>query len=411
MSYQETLQWMFSKLPMYQRKGAAAYRPGLDAMLALDSYLGLPHKSFKCIHVAGTNGKGSTSHMLASVLQQAGYKVGLYTSPHLLDFRERIKVNGSMIPEQNVVDFVSIHKSYFKAKHLSFFEMTVGMAFSYFKQERVDYAVIEVGLGGRLDATNIITPILSLITNIGLDHTQFLGTTRSKIAREKAGIIKNGVPVVVGEKDAETEDIFNEIAIEKKSPLLFAETISSKYLTDLKGSYQQLNVQTLLGALNFLHLKNLTPGIIQKGLLNVVLNTQLSGRWQVLNTSPKIIADVGHNKEGLLFLSKQLQEESFKKLHIIMGFVKGREISPLVSLFPENASYYLSCPNLERGLPVKELKNNLISEKRSIQFFESLSVAYEATIKAASGKDLIFICGGSTFVVAEILSYLNKSKF
>ena len=410
MSYQETLQWMFSKLPMYQRKGAAAYRPGLGAMLALDSYLGLPHKSFKCIHVAGTNGKGSTSHMLASVLQQAGYKVGLYTSPHLLDFRERIKVNGSMIPEQNVVDFVSIHKSYFKAKHLSFFEMTVGMAFSYFKQERVDYAVIEVGLGGRLDATNIITPILSLITNIGLDHTQFLGTTRSKIAREKAGIIKNGVPVVVGEKDAETEDIFNEIAIEKKSPLLFAETISSKYLTDLKGSYQQLNVQTLLGALDFLHLKNLTPGIIQKGLLNVVLNTQLSGRWQVLNTSPKIIADVGHNKEGLLFLSKQLQEESFKKLHIIMGFVKGREISPLLSLFPENASYYLSCPNLERGLPVKELKNNLISEKRSIQFFESLSVAYEATIKAASGKDLIFICG-STFVVAEILSYLNKSKF
>ena len=390
MSYQETLQWMFSKLPMYQRKGAAAYRPGLDAMLALDSYLGLPHKSFKCIHVAGTNGKGSTSHMLASVLQQAGYKVGLYTSPHLLDFRERIKVNGSMIPEQNVVDFVSIHKSYFKAKQLSFFEMTVGMAFSYFKQERVDYAIIEVGLGGRLDATNIITPILSLITNIGLDHTQFLGTTRSKIAREKAGIIKNGVPVVVGEKDAETEDIFNEIAIEKKSPLLFAETISSKYLTDLKGSYQQLNVQTLLGALDFLHLKNLTPGIIQKGLLNVVLNTQLSGRWQVLNTSPKIIADVGHNKEGLLFLSKQLQEESFKKLHIIMGFVKGREISPLVSLFPENASYYLSCPNLERGLPVKELKNNLISEKRSIQFFESLSVAYEASIKTSWWKRFDF---------------------
>ena len=410
MSYQEILQWMFSKLPMYQRKGAAAYRPGLDAILALDSYLGLPHKSFKCIHVAGTNGKGSTSHMLASVLQQAGYRVGLYTSPHLLDFRERIKVNGSMIPEQKVVDFVSIHKSYFEAQRLSFFEMTVGMAFSYFKQEEVDYAIIEVGLGGRLDATNIITPILSVITNIGLDHTQFLGTTRPKIAREKAGIIKNGVPVVIGEKDPETEDIFNEIAIEKKSPLLFAETIPSEYLTDLKGSYQQLNVQTVIAALEFLNMKNLKPGIIQKGLLNVVLNTQLSGRWQVLNTSPKIIADVGHNKEGLLFLSKQLQEESFKKLHIIMGFVKGREISPLLSLFPEDASYYLSCPNLERGLPVKELKNNLISEKRAIQFFESLSVAYEATIKAASGKDLIFICG-STFVVAEILSYLNKSKF
>ena len=410
MSYQEILQWMFSKLPMYQRKGAAAYRPGLDAILALDSYLGLPHKSFKCIHVAGTNGKGSTSHMLASVLQQAGYRVGLYTSPHLLDFRERIKVNGSMIPEQKVVDFVSIHKSYFEAQRLSFFEMTVGMAFSYFKEERVDYAIIEVGLGGRLDATNIITPILSVITNIGLDHTQFLGTTRPKIAGEKAGIIKNGVPVVIGEKDPETKDIFNEIAIEKKAPLLFAETIPSEYLTDLKGSYQQLNVQTVIAALEFLNMKNLKPGIIQKGLLNVVLNTQLSGRWQVLNTSPKIIADVGHNKEGLLFLSKQLQEESFKKLHIIMGFVKGREISPLLSLFPEDASYYLSCPNLERGLPVKELKNNLISEKRAIQFFESLSVAYEATIKAASGKDLIFICG-STFVVAEILSYLNKSKF
>lgn len=410
MSYQEILKWMFSKLPMYQRKGAAAYRPGLDAMLALDSYLGLPHKSFKCIHVAGTNGKGSTSHMLASVLQQAGYKVGLYTSPHLLDFRERIKVNGSMIPEQKVVDFISIHKSYFEAQRLSFFEMTVGMAFSYFKQERVDYAIIEVGLGGRLDATNIITPILSVITNIGLDHTQFLGTTRPKIAREKAGIIKNGVPVVVGEKDAETEYIFDEIAIEKKSPLVYAETISSEYLTDLKGSYQQLNVQTVIAALGFLSIKNITPDIIQKGLLNVVLNTQLSGRWQILNTSPKIIADVGHNKEGLFFLSKQLQEESFKKLHIIMGFVKGRKIPSLLSLFPEDASYYLSCPNLERGLPVKELKNSLISEKRSIQYYNSLSLAYEATLKHAGGKDLIFICG-STFVVAEILSYLNKSKF
>ena len=410
MSYQEILQWMFSKLPMYQRKGAAAYRPGLDAMLALDNHLGLPHKSFKCIHVAGTNGKGSTSHMLASVLQQAGYKVGLYTSPHLLDFRERIKVNGSMIPEQKVVDFISIHKPYFEAQRLSFFEMTVGMAFSYFKQERVDYAIIEVGLGGRLDATNIITPILSVITNIGLDHTQFLGTTRPKIAREKAGIIKNGVPVVVGEKDAETEYIFDEIAIEKKSPLVYAETISSEYLTDLKGSYQQLNVQTVIAALGFLSIKNITPDIIQKGLLNVVLNTQLSGRWQILNTSPKIIADVGHNKEGLFFLSKQLQEESFKKLHIIMGFVKGRKIPSLLSLFPEDASYYLSCPNLERGLPVKELKNSLISEKRSIQYYNSLSLAYEATLKHAGGKDLIFICG-STFVVAEILSYLNKSKF
>ena len=410
MSYQEILQWMFSKLPMYQRKGAAAYRPGLDAMLSLDNYLGLPHKSFKCIHVAGTNGKGSTSHMLASVLQQAGYKVGLYTSPHLLDFRERIKVNGTMIPEQKVVDFVSIHKSYFEAQRLSFFEMTVGMAFSYFKQERVDYAIIEVGLGGRLDATNIITPILSVITNIGLDHTQFLGTTRPKIAREKGGIIKNGVPVVIGERDAETENIFSEIAIEKKSPLLYAETLPSRYLTDLKGSYQQLNIQTVIAALDFLSMKNLTSGIIQKGLLNVILNTQLLGRWQMLNTSPKIIADVGHNKEGLLFLSKQLQEESFIKLHIIMGFVEGREISPLLSLFPKDASYYLSCPDVERGLPVKELKKNLISEKRSIQFFDSLSVAYEATIKAAGEKDLIFICG-STFVVAEILSYLNKSKF
>ena len=410
MSYQEILQWMFSKLPMYQRKGAAAYRPGLDAMLALDNYLGLPHKSFKCIHVAGTNGKGSTSHMLASVLQQAGYKVGLYTSPHLLDFRERIKVNGSMIPEQKVVDFVSIHKPYFEAQRLSFFEMTVGMAFSYFKQERVDYAIIEVGLGGRLDATNIITPILSVITNIGLDHTQFLGTTRPKIAREKAGIIKNRVPVVIGEKDAETEDIFSEIAIEKQAPLFFVKTLLSKYLTDLKGSYQQLNIQTVISALGFLSIKKITPDIIQKGLLNVVLNTQLSGRWQILNTSPKIIADVGHNKEGLFFLSKQLQEESFKKLHIIMGFVKGRKISSLLSLFPEDASYYLSCPNLERGLPVKELKNSLISEKRSIQYYNSLSLAYEATLKQAGGKDLIFICG-STFVVAEILSYLNKSKF
>ncbi|MEO2100054.1 MAG: Mur ligase family protein, partial [Flavobacteriaceae bacterium] len=297
---------MFSQLPMYQRKGAVAYRPDLTAMQKLDQYLETPHKAFKSIHIAGTNGKGSTAHMIASVLQTAGYKTALYTSPHLLDFRERIKVDGEMISKKDVVEFINAHKDYFESQRLSFFEMTVGLAFWYFKREQVDFAIIEVGLGGRLDATNIITPELSVITNIGLDHTQFLGNTHAEIAVEKAGIIKLGIPVVIGEKDKRTLAIFESIAKTKRAPLYFAENTPSIFSSDLKGKYQAKNIQTAISALNQLSLLNVDNETLKKGLSTVVFNTNLMGRWQTLSSNPDIILDVAHNKEGLIYISEQL---------------------------------------------------------------------------------------------------------
>ena len=407
-TYQDTLEWMFSKLPMYQRKGASAYRPGLEAMKQLDDYLQAPHKSFKSIHIGGTNGKGSTAHMMASVLQTAGFKTGLYTSPHLLDFRERIKLDGKLIPKEQVVDFISKHKRYFEKERHSFFEMTVALAFWYFKKQKVDYAVIEVGLGGRLDATNIITPVLSVITNIGLDHTQFLGNTHAAIAAEKAGIIKTKVPVIIGENDLKTKTVFESVAQKAKAPIHFNPFSKTIYQTDLKGLYQKYNSATAVRALLALGELKLDEKTIRKGLLSVVRNTKLMGRWQKIGEIPEVIVDVAHNKEGLQFISSQLKKMEYENLHLVMGFVKGRVVEELLALFPKNARYYLSSPNLERAIPIEELKVFLAASSLQIDYFDTIPNAYKAAIKKASQSDLVLVLG-STFVAAEVLA-LKKNE-
>ncbi|MBT8222159.1 MAG: bifunctional folylpolyglutamate synthase/dihydrofolate synthase, partial [Eudoraea sp.] len=322
MTYRETLDWMFAQLPMYQHKGQKAYNGKLDGIRDLSAYLGNPHQKFKSIHVAGTNGKGSSSHMLASVLQEAGYTVGLYTSPHLKDFRERIKINGQMASKQYVIGFVKRHYDYLKLNKLSFFEMTVGMAFDYFARKKVDIALIEVGLGGRLDSTNIISPEICLITNIGLDHTDFLGTTLPQIAREKAGIIKKGIPVVVSEFDKETAPVFTSIAKTRQAPLSFAKQEADiPYTTDLLGDYQKQNICGVLEVLGLLREFSVSASHIRKGLKSVVHNTGLLGRWQVLDDAPRVICDLAHNREGVRQIMQQLARENFKHLHIVLGFV------------------------------------------------------------------------------------------
>ena len=398
---------MFSKLPMYQRKGAAAYRPGLNAMKMLDKRIGKPHKSFKSIHIAGTNGKGSTAHMIASVIQTAGYKTGLYTSPHLLDFRERIKVNGLKISKDEVVEFISTYKKYFDEENLSFFEMTVGLAFWYFKKKQVEYGIIEVGLGGRLDATNIITPVLSVITNIGLDHTQFLGNTHADIAREKAGIIKSKTPVIIGSRDKKTEKVFLEVAKNFSAPIFFTEDSISEFSTDLKGTYQSKNIQTAILVLNCLPQVKFKKSIIQQGLLNVISNTDLMGRWQSVNSSPQVILDVAHNKEGLTMIRKQLNFMEYGRLYLVMGFVQGRNVAELLSLFPNDAYYYLSSPNIDRAVKMIELKKQLKDSSLKITYTESILKAYENALLSAKPQDLILVLG-STFAVSEVLKQLKN---
>jgi len=406
-SYQETIMWMFSKLPMYQRKGAAAYRPGLDAMKKLDKQIGKPHGSFKSIHIAGTNGKGSTAHMIASIVQTAGYKTGLYTSPHLLDFRERIKVNGLKISKDEVVEFISVYKKYFEDEKLSFFEMTVGLAFWYFKKKQVEYGIIEVGLGGRLDATNIIAPVLSVITNIGLDHTQFLGNTHADIAREKAGIIKSKTPVVIGSRDKKTEKIFLEVAKNLAAPIYFNEDSINEFRTDLKGTYQSKNIQTAILALNCLPQVNFEKKVIQQGLLNVISNTGIMGRWQSVNSSPQVILDVAHNKEGLTMIREQLNFIEYGRLYLVMGFVQGRNVAELLSLFPNDTYYYLSSPNIARALKINELKKQLKDSSLKITYTKSILKAYENALLSAKPQDLILVLG-STFAVSEVLKQLKN---
>jgi dihydrofolate synthase/folylpolyglutamate synthase len=399
--------WMFSKLPMYQRKGPAAYRPGLDAMKKLDKQIGKPHGSFKSIHIAGTNGKGSTAHMIASIVQTAGYKTGLYTSPHLLDFRERIKVNGLKISKDEVVEFISVYKKYFEDEKLSFFEMTVGLAFWYFKKKQVEYGIIEVGLGGRLDATNIIAPVLSVITNIGLDHTQFLGNTHADIAREKAGIIKSKTPVVIGSRDKKTEKIFLEVAKNLGAPIYFNEDSINEFRTDLKGTYQSKNIQTAILALNCLPQVNFEKKVIQQGLLNVISNTGIMGRWQSVNSSPQVILDVAHNKEGLTMIREQLNFIEYGRLYLVMGFVQGRNVAELLSLFPNDAYYYLSSPNIARALKINELKKQLKDSSLKITYTKSILKAYENALLSAKPQDLILVLG-STFAVSEVLKQLKN---
>lgn len=405
MNYQETTNWMFNQLPMYQLQGASAYKEDLTNIKLLATHLDNPQNRLKCIHVAGTNGKGSTSHMLASVLQEAGYKVGLYTSPHLKDFRERIKINGEEISEDFVCEFIAKHKDFFEANDMSFFEMSVGLAFDYFAFEKTDIAIIEVGLGGRLDATNIITPLVSVITNIDLDHTQFLGNTPALIAGEKAGIIKPNVPVVIGEYTNETQPVFLAKAEENKAPIYFAaDLVTEVFPSDLIGDYQFHNKKTVQQTIAVLNSQNeftVSDENLKAGLLKVVKNTGLQGRWQQLGENPKIICDTAHNKHGLEVVMNQIQKETFENLHIVLGVVNDKDLDSILPLFPKNAQYYFCRPDSSRGLATEILKEaakkyDLLGEK-----YDAVAEAFAAAKQNATENDFIYV-GGSTFVVAEL---------
>lgn len=406
MNYQETTVWMFNQLPMYQLQGASAYKKDLTNTHLLINHLGYPHQNLKFIHVAGTNGKGSTSHMLASILQEAGYKVGLYTSPHLKDFRERIKINGTEITENFICDFINSNKSFFEANDISFFEMSVGLAFTYFEKEKVDIAIIEVGMGGRLDATNIITPLVSVITNIGLDHVQFLGNTLELVAFEKAGIIKPNIAVVIGEYTAETKNVFLTKSKENNAEIFFAADLISKNLpSDLIGDYQIHNKKTVLQTIKVLNEQtdfSINQNDIESGLLNVVKNTGLLGRWQQLGESPKIICDTAHNKNGLEIVLNQIQKQKFEQLHIVLGVVNDKDLDEVLPLFPKNAIYYFSKPNIPRGLDATILAEKANQFELNGATYHSISEAYKSARKNAATNDFIYV-GGSTFVVAEIL--------
>ena len=406
MNYQETVNWMFQQLPMYQHQGASAYKKDLTNTILLASHLQNPENNFKSIHVAGTNGKGSTSHMLSSILQEAGYKVGLYTSPHLKDFRERIKINNTEIEEDYVCQFIEKNRLFFEENDLSFFEMTVGLAFEYFTNKKVDIAIIEVGMGGRLDSTNIITPLISVITNIGLDHTQFLGTTLPEIAFEKAGIIKSKTPVVVGEYVAETKNVFIKKALESESTIYFAsDLVDETYPSALLGDYQKHNKKTVLQTIKVLQIQNeykISDKNIKDGFLNVLKNTNLQGRWQQILDNPKVICDTAHNKEGLKIVLNQVSKEKFQSLHFVLGFVNDKDLKEILPLFPQNAKYYFCKPNILRGLDAEILYNEAKAFGLTGNIYSSISEAYQSALKNAGNDDFIYI-GGSTFVVAEIL--------
>lgn len=428
MNYQEVIEFMFNSLPMYQRVGAAAYKANLDNTLAFDKITGSPHKKYKTIHIAGTNGKGSVSHSLASILQEAGYKTGLYTSPHLTDYRERIRVNGKKIEESFITEFINSHKNFIKNVKPSFFEMSVALAFKYFELQQVEVAVIEVGMGGRLDSTNIILPELSVITNIGLDHTQFLGNSLAEIAGEKAGIIKQNIPVVIGERQKETEEVFLKKAKKKNSKISFAsdnyackilnsnlkyssfeveKKTSDKSYTlnfNLSGKYQEKNLVTILETVDNLRNQGfcISDENLKQGLENLIKNTGFHGRWETLSTEPLTICDTGHNKEGLSYTIEQLLSLEFKKLRFVLGFVNDKNVDEVLKLFPKNAEYYFCKAQIPRALDEKILleKANLVSING--KSFENVSSAYHAAKKDADKNDVIFI-GGSTFVVADLL--------
>ena len=403
MTYQETLEWMFAQLPMYQQKGISAFKGKLDNILALSAYLGHPERKFKSIHVAGTNGKGSSSHMLASILQEAGYKVGLYTSPHLKDFRERIRINGTPVSKKFVVDFIKKNKLFFEAHDLSFFEMTVGMAFQYFEKEKIDIAIVEVGLGGRLDSTNIIIPEVSLITNIGYDHVEMLGDTIAKIAFEKAGIIKPSVPVVISELQEETATVFNNIAGERGSKIIFAGgVIPGNYKTSLLGSYQAKNVKGVVATIKELKGFDIREKNIVDGLLNVSINTGLLGRWQTIGENPTVVCDTAHNTEGLSLVLDQIKQQKYTALHLVIGFVKDKNLEQILPLFPKNAHYYFCRPNIQRGLDELVLKTRALEFGLRGSAYSSVNEAVNAALGVADKTDFVFV-GGSTFVVAEIV--------
>ena len=413
MTYKETIEYLFNSTPVFEHVGASAYKPGLQTTEILDAHYGHPHKNFKTIHIAGTNGKGSVSHSLASILQEAGYKVGLYTSPHLIDFRERIRVNGIPVSEEYVIRFVEDFK-HLNSKRIhplspSFFELTTALAFKYFAEEKIDIAVIEVGLGGRLDCTNIITPILSVITNISFDHTQFLGNTLAQIASEKAGIIKHQVPVVIGETTKETRPVFENKAKEMDAPICFAEEIDrsecDQYEFELKGTYQKKNLRTILCAtkrLPFIH-----PEHIQKGLTNVCKNTGLMGRWQTLSTNPLIICDTVHNVGGWKYLAPQISSVPCDRLHIVFGMVDDKDIRNVLSMLPKNAVYYFTQANNHRAIPAQQVGELAKEYGLSGNTYPTVAQAYEEAKSSASENDFIFI-GGSSYIVADLLCHISK---
>ncbi len=396
---------MYSKLPMYQNIGQSAYKSNLNNIISICNHLNNPHNNFKSIHVGGTNGKGSCSHMLSSILQEAGLKVGLYTSPHLLDFRERVKINGEMISKGSVSKFMIENFDFFESSNVSFFEMTVGLAFNYFNQNNVDIAIIEVGMGGRLDSTNIINPILSLITNISIDHTKFLGSNVFDIAKEKAGIIKKNIPVIIGETQPEIKQIFIDIADSKNSDIVFADEFNyNNFYCDLKGKYQSKNIKAVLKSIEILKERSLkiNNNHIETGLKNVLKNTGLMGRWQILNKNPMIICDTAHNEAALREVISQIKSLDYLNLHIIIGFTNDKNLNKIAKLFPEDSKYYFVQPNIERARNSKEVRDIFKSNNRFGDHFESIkeTISY---VKGISNKnDLIFI-GGSTFVVAEAL--------
>ena len=433
MNYKEAVEYLYNAAPLFQNIGAGAYKEGLENTQFIDQYYGHPHQAYRTIHVAGTNGKGSVSHTLASILQSAGLRVGLYTSPHMVDFRERIRVNGQMIPRERVIRFVEEDCPTFEKLSPSFFELTTGLAFKFFEEEKVDIAVIEVGLGGRLDCTNIITPILSVITNISFDHTQFLGNTLPLIASEKAGIIKEGVPVVIGETNGndDVKNVFTRKALETKSRICFAdetnEVISSslseegkriyetlhygKIVGDLGGVYQEKNLATVLAAVT--EIKKVVPGltddVLRKGIRNCTSLTGLMGRWQTLSSQPRIICDTGHNVAGLRYVTQQLRQTPHKTLYIVIGMVSDKDISTVLTLLPKDATYLFTQASVKRAMPVDVFAEKAAKAGLRGTSFPNVPEAYRAAKAMATADDLIFV-GGSSYIVADLFTYLQEES-
>lgn len=412
MTYKETTEYLFTSAPLFQQQGAGAYKEGLSTTLALDDHFGHPHRNFRTIHIAGTNGKGSCSHTIAAVLQAAGYRVGLYTSPHLVDFRERIRVNGEMIPEQYVIDFVEDERTFFEPLHPSFFELATAMAFKYFADEKVDVAVVEVGLGGRLDCTNIITPEVSVITNISFDHIGFLGDTLAKIAAEKAGIIKSGIPVVIGETTAETRPVFDETAATKGAPVFFAEEMENLPFPDvesaLKGYCQEKNTRTIRAALQVLqHSFQFTADDVRRGFAEVTSLTGLRGRWEILSRQPLTICDTGHNVGGIQYIVRQLQDISRgRQLRMVFGMVSDKDITTVLQMLPKDAVYYFCNASVKRALSSDQIAAQALSYGLNGNAWGSVADAYQKARSEVAPDDVIFV-GGSSFVVADLLSYLG----
>lgn len=410
MTYSEAINYLYTSLPVFQHIGGGAYKPGLGNIRRLDEALGHPHRKFRTIHVAGTNGKGSTSHMLAAILQKAGYRTGLFTSPHLLDFRERIRIDGEMIPEGEVAGFVERHRELMEQIRPSFFEATTEMAFDWFARGGVEVAVIETGLGGRLDSTNIIGPILGVITNIAFDHTQFLGNTLEKIAAEKAGIIKPGVPVVIGETQGATDAVFKRVAEEKNAPIFFAESLCpnasrAEYPLDLPGDYQEKNLKTVLAAVEVLNGQGkvrIPRQAVKEGLRHAARLTGLRGRWQILRERPLVVADTGHNEAGLREAAAQIARTPHERLYIVFGVVNDKDLSKIWPLLPREAYYFFTRARIQRALPAEKLYEQAMERGFSGECVPTIPEAVERAQSLARENDMIFI-GGSTFTVAEAL--------